>query len=393
MSDERHPCPACGRADLEVFYEVDDIPAHSTLMLHSREAALGYPRGTMRLGYCPACGFVANTAFDVGLNEYCTMCEETQGFSPYFQQWLRGLAQDYVDRYDLRDAEIVEIGCGKGEFLALLCDLGGSRGLGIDPSYIEGRIALAADEPVRFVNELFGPGYGPLKADAVVCRHTLEHIGPVGEFVAAVHESVRERSDTLVFFELPDVLRVLQENAFWDIYYEHCSYFTPGSLTRLFRTNGFDPIELRLEYADQYIMLDCLPQPPSGRQFALEHDLPAIHDSVDRFRHQVPERLDAYRAMLRDAAARGRRVVVWGGGSKGVAFLTTLGVGAEVQFAVDVDPNKTGTFMVGTGHEIVGPSFMAEFRPDLVLVMNPVYLDEIGQLLAGMGLEPELVGV
>jgi SAM-dependent methyltransferase len=393
MTEERFPCPACGRADLETFYALDDIPAHSTLMLDSREAAVGYPRGRMRLACCPACGFISNTAFDVGLNEYCTMCEETQGFSPYFQQWLHGLAQDYVDRYDLRDADVVEIGCGKGEFLALVCDLGGNHGVGIDPSYIDGRVALAASERVRFVNELYGPGYGPLEADAVVCRHTLEHIGPVGEFVGAVHESVADRPDTLVFFELPDVLRVLEENAFWDIYYEHCSYFTPGSLTRLFRGKGFDPIELRLEYADQYILLDSRPQPPSGQEFALEHDLPVIHKVVEQFRHEVPQRLDGYRAMLREAAASGRRVAVWGGGSKGVAFLTTLGVGPEVQFAVDVDPNKEGTFIVGSGHEIVAPSFMAEFKPDLVLVMNPIYLDEIGRQLAGMGLEPELIGV
>jgi hypothetical protein len=31
-----------------------------------------------------------------------------------------------------------------------------------------------------------------------------------------------------VLFELPDVLRVLEEVAFWDVYYEHCSYFTPA---------------------------------------------------------------------------------------------------------------------------------------------------------------------
>ena len=36
-------------------------------------------------------------------------------------------------------------------------------------------------------------------------------------------------------FELPDSRRVFDEVAFWDIYYEHCSYFTPGSLARLFR--------------------------------------------------------------------------------------------------------------------------------------------------------------
>ena len=105
------------------------------------------------------CGFVANTAFDVGLNEYCTMCEETQGFSPYFQQWLRGLAQDYVDRYDLHDAEIVEIGCGKGEFLALLCEPGRQPRPGHRPVRTSrGASRWRPTSRFAFVNELFGPG-------------------------------------------------------------------------------------------------------------------------------------------------------------------------------------------------------------------------------------------
>src|SRR3712207_6943984 len=40
--------------------------------------------------------------------------------------------------------------------------------------------------------------------------------------------SVGERPHTVVAIEVPDTLRVLTEGAFWDLYYEHCSYFTPG---------------------------------------------------------------------------------------------------------------------------------------------------------------------
>ena len=29
-----------------------------------------------------------------------------------------------------------------------------------------------------------------------------------------------------MFFQVPDMSRVLRDLAFWDIYYEHCSYFT-----------------------------------------------------------------------------------------------------------------------------------------------------------------------
>jgi hypothetical protein len=38
----------------------------------------------------------------------------------------------------------------------------------------------------------------------------------------------------------------------------------------------------------------------------------------------------------------------------------------------------------------VAPKFLAEYRPDLVVVMNAVYVDEIGRELAQLGLSPQL---
>ena len=68
----------------------------------------------------------------------------------------------------------------------------------------------------------------------------------------------RSRPVTL-FFELPDTERVLDECAFWDIYYEHCSYFTPGSLERLFRRSGFEVTRQWKAFDDQYLMLEARP--------------------------------------------------------------------------------------------------------------------------------------
>jgi hypothetical protein len=85
--------------------------------------------------------------------------------------------------------------------------------------------------------------------------------------------------------------------------------------------------------------------------------------------------------------------VIWGSGSKGVSFLTTLGIEAEVEYAVDINPYKHGMYMAGTGQRIVPPEFLREYRPDLVIAMNPVYLAEIGAALESLGVEAELVAV
>jgi SAM-dependent methyltransferase len=386
-------CPACGRCGLDVFYQQRDVPAHSTLLLPTRREALDYPRGSIRLAFCPACGFITNLDFDVALNEYSMRIEETQGFSPHFKAWLRELAQQYVDRYNLRGRKVLEIGCGKGEFLSLLCEVGGNDGIGIDPSYVEGRFDLPAADRMTFINELYSEDFGYLVGDAVICRHTLEHIGPVADFVGIIARSLSGRNDVLVFFELPETLRILRAQVFWDIYYEHCSYFTPGSLARLFRSQGLQPVDLRLDYADQYVLIDSRPGGVPTPSLPLEDDLATTAALVAEFRTAVPARIAELRALVVDAASTGKRVMVWGGGSKGVSFLTTLGLHDEVDVVVDVDPNKQGMFMASTGHEIVGPSDLPDRPPDLVIVMNPIYRDEIAADLARRDLAPELVTI
>jgi hypothetical protein len=49
--------------------------------------------------------------------------------------------------------------------------------------------------------------------------------------------------------------------------------------------------------------------------------------------------------------------------------------------------------MAGTGQQIVGPEALTVHRPDLVIAMNPVYLDEIGATLRSLDLTPRLVAV
>jgi hypothetical protein len=60
---------------------------------------------------------------------------------------------------------------------------------------------------------------------------------------------------------------------------------------------------------------------------------------------------------------------------------------------VDINPYKHGTYMAGTGQEIVGPEFLREYRPDVVIVMNPIYCNEIQQNLDRIGVTAELMPV
>lgn len=82
--------------------------------------------------------------------------------------------------------------------------------------------------------------------------------------------------------------------------------------------------------------------------------------------------------------------MIWGSGSKGVSFISNLALGGELAAAVDINPHKWGKFMVGSQHEIVSPDALREIAPDLVVAMNPIYLDEIGAQLVEVGVETDL---
>ena len=90
-------------------------------------------------------------------------------------------------------------------------------------------------------------------------------------------------------------------------------------------------------------------------------------------------------------ADAGGSTVIWGGGSKGVAFLNA--VDAPIAAAVDINPHKQGKYMAGTGHRVIAPAELVAVDPCLVVAMNPVYLDEIAAELTRLGLSPELVAV
>ena len=168
-----------------------------------------------------------------------------------------------------------------------------------------------------------------------------------------------------MLFELPDVGRVLREAAFWDIYYEHCSYFTPGSLARLFRRAGFDVLDLELDYDDQYIVIEArvATGADSGSPHAAEESVESLGVAVEAFGASLAAGRARWGAELAGLRAEGGRAVVWGAGSKAVAFLTTLGVGPEVEVAVDVNPFKQDMFMAGTGHRVVAPEALRRPPP------------------------------
>jgi hypothetical protein len=386
-------CQACGGTALESFYELRDVPAHSCLLLPTRKEALAFPRGDLELVFCNDCGFIGNTRFDIRLNRYSAAYEETQAFSPRFLHFLDEICRDQIGKFGLSPGvTALEIGCGKGEFLTRLCELSGCNGLGVDPGYRPERNLSDAADRMTFIRDLYGPKYAHLQADYVSCRHTLEHIAPVQEFMRLVRETIGKRHQVNVFFELPDMERVLETGVFWDIYYEHCTYFTRGSLARLFRAEGFDVQRLYKAYDDQYLMIEASPSDgPTTSRLPQEDDLASTAALVGKFKQEVDNRLHELAQAAHRWQRSGQTVAIWGSGSKCVSLMSSLELGDSLQAIVDINPHKHGKFLAGSGWEISSPDALTRVRPDAVVIMNSIYTEEIRHELATRGLQPQLL--
>jgi len=388
----RFRCPVCERVEAEVFLELAGMPALCNVLYETREQAAAAATGDIRLAACPPCGHVFNAAFEPARVLYGPGYENSLHFSARFQQHADALARELTERHDLRGRLVVELGCGRGDFLVSLCRRAGCRGIGLDPSFPgdEGRVDPAVDVTIR--RESFGGLAPDLGADLACCRHCLEHVAEPLELLRALRQGLGDARSVAVCFEVPNVLATLRDGAIWDILYEHCGYFSPSSLALAFHRTGFEQVEVDEAFEGQFLVLHgrsgSRPEGPPGPR---EPGAAQVSEHVRRFGQLYRDKTSAWRARLARDAAAGRRVVTWGAGSKGATFLNLLGRGGAVTHAVDVNPRKHGRFVAGTGHEIVSPESLREIRPDVVVAMNPVYRDEIASTLRRLGLRPELL--
>jgi hypothetical protein len=390
--DRSVACTACGAHAADIFMDIRSVPVHCNLLWPSGETAQSAPRGDMQLAFCNRCGHVFNAAFDPSLMEYTQAYENSLHFSPRFQAYAEELAQRLIDRYDVRNTEVIDIGCGKGDFLALLCERGNNTGHGFDPSYVPENMAPERAKRMTIVRDFYSPKYASTQGALITCRHVLEHIQFPGRFAATVRESVGSRQSAVVFFEVPNVMYTLKDLGIWDLIYEHCSYFSGASLREVFRANAFSVRDQHELYAGQFLGIDMSPVagPATEVDRATITEVLEMKPYVQKFAEDYARKVTYWRERLGGSHAARERVAVWGGGSKGVTFLNIIKPGATVGCMVDINPRKQGMFVSGTGHRVVGPEFLKEYRPTTVIVMNAVYGEEIKAQLASMGVKAEI---
>ena len=382
--------PICPDENLLPLIEMKQVPVHCNVLWATQAEAVAAPRGDIRLVYAPGCGHIFNMDFDSALMEYSQEYENSLHFSARFQQFATALAKGLVERHNLYNKDIVEIGAGKGDFLLMMAEMGQNRGWGFDPSYVPD--AAYSAENVSFIQDFYSEKYIDYEADMITCRHVLEHIEAPDEFILNVKKAVNGRLDTIVFFEMPNALFTIQQLGIWDIIYEHCSYFTPTSLAHLFRKHGFEVLQVDEVFGGQFVTIEA--KLASGSVSEGQKDtavLAQLTQDVRAFSANYQQKVAQWSATMHHIKTNHQKAVIWGSGSKGVTFLNILDPKRHISYAVDINPRKQGKFIGGTGQEIVSPQFLRHHQPDVVIIMNANYQEEISQTLEELGVKANIL--
>ena len=380
-------CPICQSLRVEEFLRRRSVPVHQNIIIRDRAAALDIPKGDLELSVCRGCGFVFNKAYDKRLLSYGGQYDNNQASSPLFQDYLSKIIGYLISEKKLRGRRIVEIGCGNGLLLKRLCEQGDNSGLGFDPSYTGPCDFLGGR--VHFVKKFFQEVEKTISADAVICRHVIEHEPEPMTLLGAVRRYTGDNIRGKVFFETPCVEWILKNGAFWDFFYEHCSYFSQSSLITAFQRSGFQVEKISRTFGDQYIWLEA----GSSGGVDLEMNPGRVHVLAERFAGREKSLIGNWENRISGYRSAGP-VALWGAGAKGVTFANLLDPrGSLISCVIDLNPNKQGGFIPGTGHPIVSVRDIPGYNIATAIIMNSNYTEECRKMLREAGIDIRLVEI
>jgi hypothetical protein len=383
-------CPVCeNEAGNIVLDQRETIPTLQNVALANRTEAVSFPTGALKMMWCGVCSFVWNADFDPSKISYDAGYNNDVTYSGYYVAHLEAMADRIINSVPAGESiHYVEIGCGEGDFLRLVVERAQGRcvsATGFDPSFTkqdalpEGAVVhttFFGDEQLALV---------PEAANVICSRHTIEHVADVQAFVQALCAPVTTPERTL-FVETPNANWILQNAAFQDLFYEHCSIYTPESMALALGQHGLEAQTIPV-YGGQYMWTE-------GR---LAVDVAA--DEVEVTADLAQKYVDDSSVLLRDwgrfieKQSETGPVAIWGAASKGVTFSLLLSRrdGAQIACAIDLNEVKQGCFLPLSGAPVVTPQDAMDLGVQSVIIMNPNYRDEVLKMANDMNWMPTFV--
>jgi SAM-dependent methyltransferase len=312
--------------------------------------------------------------------------------------WLehcRRYAGNMVERFGLGSSNLViEVASNDGYLLRFFKERG-IPVLGIEPA---GNVAAIANEAgIPSLPRFFGSTLATdlsndgKRADLLVGNNVLAHVPDLNDFVRGLATLLAPEG--VITMEFPHLGRLLAETQFDTVYHEHFSYFSLGTVERVFRAHGlvvFDVDRLTTHGGSLRIYArhaSHTARPISDRVVELrkveEADGLSRIETYAGFAERVREVKRKLLEFLIPLRRAGKHIAAYGAPAKGNTLLNYCGIRTDfIDYTVDRSPLKQGRLLPGSRIPICAPDRIRETRPDYVLVLPWNIKDEIAQQLA-----------
>lgn len=394
-------CIACGHA-LSPLMTFDDMPASAQNIPAASELAEDHPL-SLTLCQCPSCGLVQ---FDTEPVDYYRDVIRAGGGTRTMtrlrhEEYARLLTA--MQEHHIHGRRIVEVGCGRGEFLRMWQNLAedpeGAAALARDqardplsgqpnaaplhlvglehkPSLVEEANAVA-DKKYR-VYEGFATGdvcYPEGPFDAFVQFNFLEHQPDPCDMLRNIGHNLKPQALGLI--TVPSFEYILRYNGYYELLRDHIANYTEFTLQKLLQDCGFELLSMDLVNRDTIEAIVRKADPDelselhySGRLI----DVSALRDSYDRLSASVNAHID-------HLSESRRTMAIWGASHQGFTLAATTKLGGRVEYIIDSAPFKQGRFSPASHIPIVAPDYAVTHSVDEILIVAPGYTDEIAGII------------
>lgn len=394
-------CIACGHA-LSPLMTLDDMPASAQNIPVASELAEDHPL-SLTLCQCPSCGLVQ---FDTEPVDYYRDVIRAGGGTRTMtrlrhEEYARLLTA--MQEHHIHGRRIVEVGCGRGEFLRMWQNLAedpeGAAALARDqardplsgqpnaaplhlvglehkPSLVEEANAVA-DKKYR-VYEGFATGdvcYPEGPFDAFVQFNFLEHQPDPCDMLRNIGRNLKPQALGLI--TVPSFEYILRYNGYYELLRDHIANYTEFTLQKLLQDCGFELLSMDLVNRDTIEAIVRKADPDelselhySGRLI----DVSALRDSYDRLSASVNAHID-------HLSESHRTMAIWGASHQGFTLAATTKLGGRVEYIIDSAPFKQGRFSPASHIPIVAPDYAVAHPVDEILIVAPGYTDEIAGII------------
>lgn len=351
-------CRWChGALEPEPVFELSGIP-QGAQALPTREQLLSDHPVNLHLYRCADCSLVQAVCEPV---TYHREVIRANAVSPAMQSFRQHQLVHWVTSHRLQQAKVVEIGCGKGEFLGLLKDAG-AKPVGIE----YGCEAVQHAKSAGFEVWQHYLGDGPLptaeKFPGWACFNFLEHWPDPRQVLRNLRLCLAPGAVGLV--EVPNFEMVLRQRMLTELIPDHLFYFTPDTLRRCLEVSGFEVRSVEPIWHD-YILSAQVQSRPSLPLPGFEEGLRELNRALQTF-----VELHAHMG-----------VAIWGAGHQALTTLALSGVAKRVKYVVDSAPFKQGRFTPVTHLAIRDPNALTQDPVGAVVVMAAGYSDEVVSIL------------